>query len=124
MIENRMGAEGASMGWGPRTKGIVLAVVCLGFYGPAVASAGEFIFLRDGRVLQADKTEILGNTVRFETPAGAIVSIPRQRVLSIHPRTPPAGSLSSPAQVYGSMTQQMNDQVRQEIQHGVSVGQR
>jgi len=117
------------MWWGRRTKGIVIAAVCLGFFGPAVASAGEFIFLNNGRVLQADQTQIVGDTVRFETPTGSTVSVPREHVLSIHPRTPPAGLLSSPAQttpaqVYGNMTQQMNDQIRQQIQRGGSAGQR
>jgi hypothetical protein len=117
------------MGWGDRTKAIVLAAVCLGFFGPSVAWAGEFIFLNNGKVLQADKTEILGDTVRFETPTGETVTIPRERVLSIHPRTasealPPSPAQAPPPQVYGNMTQQMNDQVRQQIQHGPSAGQR
>ncbi len=117
------------MGWGDRTKALTLAAVCLGFLGPSVAWAGEFIFLNNGRVLQADKTEILGDTVRFETPTGETVTIPRERVLSIHPRAaseglPPSPAQRPPAQVYGNMTQQMNDQVRQQIQHGPSAGQR
>ncbi len=117
------------MGWADRTKAIILAAVCLGFLGPSVALAGEFIFLNNGRVLRADKTEILGDTVRFETPTGEAVTIPRDRVLSIHPRTaseglPPSSTQRPPAQVYGNMTQQMNDQVRQQIQHGPSAGQR
>jgi hypothetical protein len=117
------------MGWRHRTKAIVIAAVCLGFFGPSVASAGEYIFLNNGRVLQANNTRIVGNTLRFETPTGATVSVPRERVLSIHPRTPPAGLVSSPAQttpaqVYGNMTQQMNDQIRQQIQRGGSAGQR
>ncbi len=116
------------MGWRHRTKAIVIAAVCLGFMGPSVASAGEYIFLNNGRVLQANNTRVVGNTLRFETPTGATASIPRERVLSIHSRTSPAELASPaqtpPAQVYGNMTQQMNDEVRQEIQQGTSVGQR
>jgi hypothetical protein len=112
------------MGWGYRATATVLAVACLGFLGPDVASAGEFIFLNNGRVLQANKLEIVGDTVRFETPAGETVSLPRERVLSIHPQSPPTGLPSAPGRVYGNMTQQMNEQVRQQIQHGPSAGQR
>jgi hypothetical protein len=128
MTRNRAGEEEITVGGRHRTKTIVIAAVCLGFLGPPVASAGETIFLNNGRVLQADNTRIVGNRLRFETPTGATVSIPRERVLSIHSRTSPAELASPaetpPAQVYGNMTQQMNDQVRQEIQQGTSAGQR
>jgi hypothetical protein len=81
-----------------------------------VASAGEIVFLQDGRTIQADKTEIVGDKIRIERPAETI-EVPRASVLSIHPVTPPTASPGTPppADVYRDMTQQMTDKVRREI---------
>ena len=83
------------------------------------AQAAEIVILDDGRTIQAEKTEIIGDRLRIEKPAG-IIEVPRSSVLSIHPAAPPGLSPapSAPAAVYGDMTQQMNDRVRQEIQRG------
>jgi hypothetical protein len=83
---------------------------------PSVQAA-EIVILDDGRTIQAEKTEIIGDRLRIEKPAG-IIEVPRSSVLSIHEATPPGVSKapSAPATVYGDMTQQMNDKVRQEIQ--------
>jgi hypothetical protein len=82
---------------------------------PAVrAGAAETVFLRDGRTIQADKVEILGDTVRIEKPTETI-ELPRSEVLTIHPSTPPKTS-PGPADVYRDMTGQMNDRVRREIE--------
>lgn len=78
------------------------------------AAAAETIFLQDGRTIQADKVEIIGDTVRIEKPAETI-DIPRSDVLSIHSSAPPAVS-PGPADVYPDMTRQMNDKVRREIE--------
>ena len=82
----------------------------------AAASAGEIVFLQDGRTIQADKTEIIGDKIRIEKPAETI-EVPRADVLSIHPVTPPTASPGAPppADVYRDMTQQMTDKVRREI---------
>jgi hypothetical protein len=87
--------------------------------GLSRAQAAEIVILDDGRTIQAEKTEIIGDRLRIEKPAGTI-EVPRSAVLSIHPAAPPGLSTapSAPATVYGDMTQQMNDQVRQEIQRG------
>ena len=77
------------------------------------AIAAETIFLQDGRTIQADKVEIIGDRVRIEKPAETI-EIPRSDVLSIHPSTTP--NASPPGAVYKGMTEQMNDKVRREIE--------
>ena len=79
------------------------------------ASATEFVFLQDGRVIQADKVEIQGDRVRITKPAETI-EVPRSAVSSIHSSSPPNPSVgpSAPAEVYRDMTQQMNDKVHRE----------
>jgi len=90
-----------------------LVVLCLGQRaGPAVAA--ETIFLQDGRTIQAEKVEIIGDTVRIQKPAETI-DIPRSEVLTIHPSAPPKVS-PGPADVYRGTTRQMNDKVRREIE--------
>ncbi len=82
-----------------------------------VASAEEtIIFLQDGRTIQADETEIIGDRIRIHEPA-EIIEIPRSDVLSIHPVTPPKPSPATPppADVYRDVTPQMTDKVRREI---------
>jgi hypothetical protein len=83
------------------------------------AQAAEIVILDDGRTIQAEKTEIIGDQLRIEKPAGTI-EVPRSAVLSIQPAAPPGLSQApgAPATIYGNMTQQMNDRVRQEIQRG------
>jgi len=83
---------------------------------PVVSAEEVIIFLQDGRTIQADKTEIIGDRIRIEKPAGTI-EIPRSDILSIHPVTPPKASSSPPppADVYRDMTPQMTDKVRREI---------
>jgi hypothetical protein len=110
-----------------------VTIIIAGFLlaaGLSRARAAEIVILDDGRTIQAEKTEIIGDRLRIEKPAG-IIEVPRSSVLSIHPAAPPVASPapgapaavsgtspapSAPAEVYGNMTQQMNDQVRQEIQ--------
>jgi hypothetical protein len=75
--------------------------------------AAETLFLQDGRTIQADKVEIVGDRVRIEKPAETI-EIPRSEVLSIHSSAGP--SASPPGEVYRGMTEQMNDKVRREIE--------
>ena len=79
----------------------------------------EIVFLEDGRTIQADKTEIIGDRVRIEKPAETI-ELPRSAVLSIHRVTPPTASpnVSPPAEVYRDLTPQMTDKVRGEIKQG------
>ena len=81
-----------------------------------VASAEEIIFLQDGRTIQADTTEVIGDRIRIHKPA-EIIEIPRSDVLSIHPVTPPKASpvTPPPADVYRDVTPQMTDKVRREI---------
>jgi hypothetical protein len=79
-----------------------------------LASAAETVFLQDGRTIQADKVEIIGDTVRIEKPAETI-ELPRSEILSIHPSAPPKVS-PGPADVYRDTTRQMNDKVRREIE--------
>jgi hypothetical protein len=97
---------------------LLLAAACL---LPAVSSAEEIVFLEDGRTIQADKTEIIGDRVRIEKPAETI-DIPRSAVRSIHRVTPPTASpnVPPPAEVYRDLTPQMTDKIRREIQEGPS----
>ncbi len=89
---------------------------------PSVAWAEQYIFLNDGRVIQVQRSEIVGDRLRLETPTGSVVDIPRADVMSIHDRPlpggapPPAPQSAPPASVYGNMTQQMNEEVRQQIE--------
>ena len=78
------------------------------------AAAAETIFLKDGRTIQADKVEIVGDTLRIEKPTETI-DIPRSEVLSVHPSAPPTIS-PGPADVYRDTTRQMNDKIRREIE--------
>mgnify|MGYP001103308397 CR=1 FL=1 len=87
---------------------------------PEGAGAGETIFLKDGRTIQADKVEIVGDTLRIEKPTETI-DIPRSEVLSIHPSTPPQVS-PGPADVYRDTTRQMSDKIRREIEHRPRAG--
>ena len=100
----------------PRLIGLCfLGAACLLLV--TVASAEEvIIFLQDGRTIQAEKTEIIGDKIRIEKPAG-MIEIPRSDVLSIHPVTPPKASPMTPppADMYRDMTPQMTDKVRREI---------
>ncbi len=74
------------------------------------------MFLEDGRTIQAEKTEIIGDRIRIERPAETI-ELPRSAVLSIHRVSPPTTSpnVPPPAEVYPDLTQQMTDKVRREI---------
>jgi hypothetical protein len=95
---------------------LLLAASCL---LPVVSSAGEIVFLEDGRTIQAEKTEIIGDRVRIEKPAETI-ALPRSAVLSIHRVTSPTASpnVPPPAEVYRDLTQQMTEKVRREIKEG------
>jgi hypothetical protein len=92
---------------------VLLAASCL---LPATSSAGEIVFLEDGRTIQAEKTEIVGDRVRIEKPARTI-ELPRSAVRSIHRVMPPTASpnVPPPAEVYRDLTQRMTDKVRREI---------
>lgn len=106
----------------PKGWGVMLrtSLVCLGvalLLPSTSASAAEvIIFLQDGRTIQAEKTEVIGDRIRIEKQAGTI-EIPRSDVLSIHPVSPPKASPTgpAPADVYRDMTPQMTDKVRREI---------
>lgn len=97
--------------------GVLVSAFPIGLAMPAAISAEEIIFLQDGRTIQAEKTEIVGDRVRIERPAETI-ELPRSAVLSIHPVTPPTASpnVPPPAEAYRDMSQQMTDKVRREIQ--------
>ncbi len=90
-----------------------LVVLCLG-QRTGRAAAAETIFLQDGRTIQADKVEIVGDTLRIEKPAETIY-LPRSDVLTVLPSAPPTVS-PGPADVYRDTTRQMNDKVRREIE--------
>ncbi len=104
-------------------------LIALAFFGigSGIARAEQYIFLNDGRVIQAERSEIVGDRLRFETPTGAIVEVPRSAVTSVHDRPlpggapPPSPQATPPASVYGNMAQDMNDLVRKEIQQGQRV---
>ena len=105
-------------------QAIMVGCVLVGVCATGSAWAEQYIFLNDGKVIPAERAEIVGDRVRFETSTGAVVEIPRADVTSIHEAPLPGGGSPSapqtapPAGVYGSMTEQMNDLVRKEIQQG------
>ncbi len=103
----------AAGGWLTGMLLFLLAASCL---LPAASSAGEIVFLEDGRTIQAEKTEIIGDRIRIEREAETI-ELPRSAVLSIHRVSPPTTSpnVPPPAEVYPDLTQQMTDKVRREI---------
>jgi hypothetical protein len=90
----------------------------------APVTAAEIIFLQDGRTIQAEKTEIIGDRVRIEKPA-EIIELPKSDVLSIHPLPPAAASPNAPppAEVYRDLTQKMTDKVRRDVQSQPRDGQ-
>jgi hypothetical protein len=107
-----------------RIQHLLLFASVLSLAAVGTAWAEQYIFLNDGRVIQAERSEIVGDRIRLETPTGAVVEIPRADVTTIHEpplpggAPPPAPQATPPASVYGNMTQQMNEQVRKEIQQG------
>ncbi len=86
------------------------------------AFAEQIIFLQDGHTLQADKVEVVGDQVRITRPSGKIVDLPKSDVLSIHDVSPPVAVPNTPpAAVHPDLTQQMNNEVRQQIQQQKSL---
>ena len=86
---------------------------------PRDARAGEVVFLRDGRTIEAEKTEVIGDRVRIQRPA-EVIEVPRASVHSILEATAPGPrtTRAAPANVYPGLTQQLNERVREEIQQG------
>jgi len=82
---------------------------------PTASAAAVILFLQNGRTIQAEGMEILGDRIRIEKPTKTI-ELPRSAVLSIHPASPPSPAGPPPADVYRGLTQQMTDKVRREIQ--------
>lgn len=95
----------------------LLVLASLSWVLPTSSAAGVIIFLQNGRTIQADETEVIGDRIRIEKPTGTI-ELPRSAVLSIHQVSPPAASPTAalPADVYRNLTQQMTDKVRSENQ--------
>jgi hypothetical protein len=80
-------------------------------------AAAEVVFLEDGRTIQAEKVEDLGDRIRI-AQSGTTIEVPKDRVMSIHPTNPPSGTpgRTSPADVYRDVTGEMVDRVRREMQ--------
>jgi len=115
-------------GWSSVLK-LTLCLLVVSAFIPSSTSFAEdlIIFLQDGRTIQAEKAEILGDRIRIQKPTGTI-DIPRSDVLSIHPynpATPPtilptappttSPTIPPPADTYRDITPQMTDKVRREI---------
>ncbi len=94
---------------------LVLAVIL--WLLPIPSDAALIIFFKDGRTLQAESTQIIGNRIRITTPT-EILEPPSSAVFSIHEVSPPTAPPNGPppADVYRDITQQMTDKVRGEIQ--------
>lgn len=86
------------------------------------AQAADTVFLRDGRVLQVEKVEETGDTVRITPFAGNSVDLPHREVLSIHHDQPPPSQPASPlpAKVYEGLVKEMLENIRREAEQGRS----
>lgn len=114
---SRRGGPRAETGRGPLLPiGLLLLLTVSGPLATTPSAEKIVIFLQDGRTIQAEKTEIVGDRIRIEKPTETI-EIPRSDVLSIHPVDPPKASprTPAPADVYRDLTPQMTDKVRREI---------
>jgi hypothetical protein len=114
----------AETGRGPLLPiGLLLPVTVSGPLATTASAEKIIVFLQDGRTIQAEKTEIVGDRIRIERPSETI-EIPRSDVLSIHPATPPQASPSTPppTDVYRDITPQMTDKVRREIPEPCALG--
>ncbi len=91
-----------------------LAVLALGglWVRPALA---DTIFLQDGRTIQADRVEVLGDRVRIERQGHETIDLPKSRVLSVHPPCPAPVPVPAPAAVYPNFVEQMSERVRGEL---------
>jgi hypothetical protein len=100
----------------------ILLVTSASWLVPTPSAAEVTVFLQDGRTIQAEGTEVIGDRIRITKPAETI-ELPRSAVLSIHQVSPPEASPSPPlpADVYRNLTQQMTDKVRGEIQGQAGV---
>jgi hypothetical protein len=108
----------ASVAFGGRAAEAFSSAYPTGVHLAASVDGGpQTIFLKDGRTIQAEGTQTLGNRTRVETPTGRI-DLPSSEVLSIHPMNSPATSPSGPppVDVYRGLTQQMTDRVRGQLQ--------
>ncbi|HWU37225.1 MAG TPA: hypothetical protein VN203_06200 [Candidatus Acidoferrum sp.] len=115
-------------GWSSVLKFTLCLLVVAACVPSSIALAEDLIiFLQDGRTIQAEKVEILGDRIRIQKPT-EIIDIPRSDVLSIHPyqpATPPtipptaspttSPTIPPPADTYRDITPQMTDKVRREI---------
>ena len=115
-------------GWSSVLKLTVCPLVIAALIPSSTSLAEDLIiFLLDGRTIQADKAEILGDRIRIQTPT-EIIDFPRSDVLSIHPYQPatpptippttqltPSPTIPPPADTYRDITPQMTDKVRREI---------
>jgi hypothetical protein len=111
------GSKWGAGGFGLRiAAGLAACLWAAGGFHPAAALA-EVVFLQDGRTIQADKVEVLGDRVRIERPTG-VIELPLHEVMTIHPTAPPRGlpGTPPPADVYRELPQQLNDKVRREIE--------
>lgn len=115
------GAWKASMKRYARAIFGVVAALVVGL-GSSVPARADTVFLEDGRIIEVDAVEVLGDRVRLKR-VGEIIEIPKSLVTSIHtPR--PAPPAVPPAAVYPGFVQQMTDRVRGEVESGMSPGPR
>jgi hypothetical protein len=86
---------------------------------PRHARAGEVVFLKDGRTIEAEKTEVIGDRVRIQRPA-EVIEVPRASIRSILEATAPGPRTTppTPANVYPGLTQQLNERIREDIRQG------
>jgi hypothetical protein len=93
--------------------------------GPAfsVPAGADTVFLEDGRTIQVDSVEIVGDRVRLKR-VGEVIEVPRSQVTSIHTPPRPAAPQAPPAAVYPGFVEQMTDRVRGEVESGMNRGPR
>jgi len=90
---------------------------------PAAPASADVLFLQDGRAVQVDRVEVVGDEVHVVTPVGERLRLPRREVLSIHAARPPASPPRTPAPApYPNFVQQMTDRVRSQLGGNVQAG--
>ncbi len=102
----------------------LLIVLAAGGLFTGRAALADTIFLEDGRTLQADRVQVLGDRVRIEREGQETIDLPKSRVLSVHPPRPSPPRVPPPPAIYPNFVQEMTNEVRGQLNAGTNAGPR